>query len=130
GTWGLGGEAYGPVEEADAERVLRRAIEMGFSLIDTADGYGAGRMERLVGRLLKEHPELVVVTKAGLDRSTDPARKCFEPAYLEDAVARSCKRLGVSSLPLLLLHHPSPDALHHAEAIAALESMKQKGAIL
>src|SRR5262245_824738 len=46
GTWGLGGEAYGKVEEADAERVLRRAVDMGFSLIDTADAYGGGRMER------------------------------------------------------------------------------------
>jgi aryl-alcohol dehydrogenase-like predicted oxidoreductase len=129
GTWGLGGEAYGPIEEPDAERVLRRAVDMGFSLVDTADAYGGGRMEQLVGKILKEHPDLVVVTKAGLDRTTDPARKCFEAAYLEGSVERSRKRLGVESLPLLLLHHPTADALHHGDAISTLETLKQKGTI-
>src|SRR5688572_8711183 len=94
GTWGLSGDAYGKVEEADAEIVLRRAIDMGFSVIDTADAYGAGRMERLVGKVLKDHRDLVVVTKVGIDRTTDPARKCFEPKFLRDAVERSLKRLA------------------------------------
>ena len=49
GTWGLSGDGYGPVEEREQEHVLARALEMGFSLIDTADAYGGGRMERLVG---------------------------------------------------------------------------------
>src|SRR5262245_10207970 len=76
GTWGLSGDSYGPIEETEAELVLRRAIDMGFSLIDTSDAYGAGRMERLSGKLAKDHPGLVVVTKGGIDRTTDPPRKC------------------------------------------------------
>lgn len=127
GTWGLSGEGYGPVEEADAERVLRRAIDMGFSLVDTADAYGGGRMERLVGRVLKDHPDLVVVTKGGIDRAADPARKTFDPTYLRGAVERSLRRLGAEAIPLYLMHHPSPDALYAGEAVEALLALKQEG---
>ena len=89
GTWGLAGESYGPVDEADAEKVVRRAVDMGFTLIDTADAYGGGRMELLVGKILKDHPDLVVVTKGGVDRTTDPTRKTFDPAFLRTSVERS-----------------------------------------
>lgn len=129
GTWGLSGDAYGKVEEAEADRVLRRAVDMGFSVIDTADAYGAGKMERLVGKVLKDHRDLVVVTKVGIDRTTDPARKCFEPKYLRDAVERSLKRLGTDAIPVLLLHHPSPDALHVGDGIGELLELKKAGKI-
>src|SRR4051812_20248693 len=82
GTWGLGGEAYGKVEEGDAERVIRRAVDMGFSLVDTADSYGAGRMEMVIGKVLADHEDLVVVTKVGVDRTNDPSRKRFDRDYL------------------------------------------------
>lgn len=130
GTWGLSGDAYGKVEEAEAERVLRRAIEIGFSVIDTADAYGGGRMERLVGTIVRDHPDLVVVTKVGIDRTTDPPRKCFAPEYLAAAVERSLKRLSMSAIPVLLLHHPTPDSLHLGDAIGALETLKKDGKIL
>ena len=129
GTWGLAGEPYGPLDEADAERVLRRAIEMGFSLIDTADAYGGGRMEHLLGKILLDHPELVVVTKGGVDRTTDPTRKTFDRAFLRGAVERSCKRLGVEALPLFLLHHPTPDAIYAGEAIEVAQALKTEGKI-
>ena len=129
GTWGLSGDAYGKVDEAEAERVLRRAIEMDFSVVDTSDAYGAGKMERLVGKVWKDHEDLVVVTKVGIDRTTDPARKCFEPAYLRSAVERSLKRLGAEAIPLLLLHHPSPDALHVGDAVSELLALTKEGTI-
>jgi aryl-alcohol dehydrogenase-like predicted oxidoreductase len=130
GTWGLASEgAYGKLDEVDAERVLRRAVEMGFSVLDTADGYGAGRMERLCGRILKDHPDLCVVTKVGFDRTIEPARKCFDPEFLRGAVERSQKRIGTAPLPLVLLHHPTPEAIHLGEATDALVKMKADGLI-
>lgn len=129
GTWGLSGEPYGAVEEADAESVMRRAVDMGFTLIDTADAYGGGKMEKLVGKVLKDHPDVVVVTKGGVDRTTDPARKIFSSEYLTASVERSCKRLGVEALPLFLLHHPTPDALYAGEAIDAVLALKKDGKI-
>ena len=129
GTWGLAGESYGPVDEADAERVIRRALDMGFTLVDTADAYGGGRMEQLVGKIRKDFPEIVIVTKAGVDRTTDPSRKTFDPTYIRSAVERSCKRLGIDALPVFLLHHPTPDALYGSEAIEIAETLKKEGKI-
>ena len=129
GTFGLAGEAYGPTEEIDAEKVIRRAVDMGFCLFDTADAYGGGRMERMLGRVMKDHPDLVVVTKGGIDRSTDPARKIFEPTFLRSAVERSLKRLGLDALPLWLLHHPTPDTLHGGEAVELAKTLVTEGKI-
>lgn len=130
GTWGLSGDAYGKVDETDAEVVLRRAIEMGFSLIDTSDAYGAGKMERLCGKLAKEHSDLMIVTKGGIDRLTDPPRKCFAAEYLRNAVERSLKRLGMEAIPVYLLHSPTPETLHGGEAADVMESLKKEGKIL
>ncbi|HVJ89955.1 MAG TPA: aldo/keto reductase [Labilithrix sp.] len=129
GTWGLSGDAYGKVDEADAELVLRRAFDMGFSLVDTCDAYGAGRMERLCGRLAKEHPEIVIVTKGGTDRTTEPPRKVFSADYLRGAVERSCKRIGRDALQVYLLHCPSADTLHQGEAVGTMEALKKEGKI-
>jgi aryl-alcohol dehydrogenase-like predicted oxidoreductase len=129
GTWGLSGEAYGTVTEADAEIVLRRALEMGFSLIDTSDAYGLGRMERLCGKLARSNRDVVVVTKGGIDRTTDPARKCFSAEYLRGAVERSCKRLGMDAIPVYLLHNPTPETIHGGEATDAMEALKKAGKI-
>ncbi len=129
GTWGLSGEAYGPVAEPDAERVLRRCLEMGITLVDTADSYGGGRMERLVGRVIAKQDDVVVVTKGGTDRTTDPPRKHFEREYLEQSVDRSRKRLGRDVIDVYLLHNPSLDAVLSSEAVDAMLALKDKGKI-
>jgi aryl-alcohol dehydrogenase-like predicted oxidoreductase len=129
GTWGLSGDAYGPVEERDQENVLRRALEMGVGLIETADAYGAGRLEQLVGRAIAGLNEISVVTKGGIDRSTLPPRRRFDAAYLRDAVARSLRRLGRDRIDVYLLHSPSEAALLGAEAIDTLLDLKRQGRI-
>jgi len=129
GTWGLSGEPYGAVDEADAENVVRRAVDMGFTLIDTADAYGGGRMEQMVGKVLADHPDLVVVTKGGVDRTTDPTRKVFDPDYLRGAVERSLKRLKVEALPLFVLHHPTPDAIYALDTVETCLTLKKEGKI-
>jgi aryl-alcohol dehydrogenase-like predicted oxidoreductase len=102
---------------------------MGFSLVDTADAYGGGRMEVVVGRVLKDNPDLVVVTKGGVDRSTDPARKCFDPEYVCRCVERSLKRLGADAIPVWLMHHPTPEAIFRGEAIETLTTLVTEGKI-
>ncbi|HEY2509599.1 MAG TPA: aldo/keto reductase [Polyangiaceae bacterium] len=132
GTWGLSGDGYGPLPPEEAEKVIARALEIGFTLFDTADSYGGGAMEVLLGRLLREHArgkDAVVVTKIGTDRTTDPARKRFEPEFLRARAEASRKRLGRERLDLLLLHNPSPDALHLGEATSLLADLKKEGLI-
>ncbi len=129
GTWGLSGDAYGAVEEATQERVLRRGLEMGLSLIDTADSYAAGRMEQLVGRVVAKRNDVVVVTKGGTDRSTAPARKRFDAPYLRERVEASLRRLGREPIDIYLLHNPSENAVEAGEAVDQLLELKAEGKI-
>jgi aryl-alcohol dehydrogenase-like predicted oxidoreductase len=136
GTWGLSGDGYGAVEPAEAERVIARALDIGVTLFDTADAYGAGAMEAMLGRLLAnaaasgaQARAVTIVTKGGTDRTTDPPRKRFDPEHLRAAVLRSRKRLGRERIDLYLLHNPSADALLLGEATGALDAMKKEGLI-
>jgi len=127
GTWGLSGDAYGPVSAEVAEACVKRALDMGFSLFDTADVYGGGRMELVLGKLLPK--DAIVVTKVGTDRATDPPRKRFDPEWLRGAVRRSSKRLGREALDLVLLHNPSVEALEGGEAVDVMKGLVAEGAI-
>jgi aryl-alcohol dehydrogenase-like predicted oxidoreductase len=132
GTWGLSGDAYGQVSEATQEAVLRRALEVGITLVETADVYGSGQMERVIGRVLAAHAaqsgeDVVVVTKIGVDRRASPPRKRFEPAYLRDAVQGSTTRLGRRP-DVVLLHNPAPAAMT-PEVIDELVALKAEGKI-
>jgi aryl-alcohol dehydrogenase-like predicted oxidoreductase len=129
GTWGLSGDGYGPVDEAEQKRVLARALEMGISLIDTADAYGGGRMEQLVGQAAGTIGEVVLVTKGGLDRSTAPPSKRFDRVYLRESVERSRRRLSRDFIDVYLLHNPLATTLTGGEAIDALLELKHEGKI-
>jgi aryl-alcohol dehydrogenase-like predicted oxidoreductase len=129
GTWGLSGDGYGPVAEEEQERVLQRALEMGFSLVDTADAYGGGRMERLVGRAIGDRTDVVIVTKGGTDRTTSPARKRFDGAFLRESLERSLRRLGRERVDVYLLHNPSAEALRGGEAVDTVLALKAEGKI-
>jgi aryl-alcohol dehydrogenase-like predicted oxidoreductase len=131
GTWGLSGDAYGPVEAREQERVLARALEMGVNLVETADAYGAGRMEQRIGRAIQAYDGIVVVTKGGIDRSTTPPRKRFDSEYLREAVDRSRRRLSRDRLDVYLMHGPplSAVASSDGDAIGALLELKAAGKI-
>ena len=127
GTWGLAGESYGPIDAKDAEAIVRRCLEMGMNVVDTADAYGAGRMEAMVGNILDKRSDVVVVTKGGTDRTTDPPRKRFDAEYLRESVARSLKRLRRDRIDVYLLHNPSLDALVSGDCTKTMEELKKKG---
>jgi aryl-alcohol dehydrogenase-like predicted oxidoreductase len=119
------------VDEPAQERVVRRALEMGITLIDTADAYGAGRMEQVIGRALRAHDggHVVVVTKGGTDRATSPARKRFDRAYLRERVEGSLRRLERDRVDVYLLHNPTEAAVRGGEAVDALLELKREGKI-
>jgi aryl-alcohol dehydrogenase-like predicted oxidoreductase len=122
GTWGLSGDGYGPVEEAEQDQVIERAIGLGVTAFDTADAYGDGAMESRLGRLLKSHPNAIVLTKIGTDRSATPPIKRFDAEHLRAAAKKSKERLD-RRIDVLLLHNPSSVALkkpHVAETLNAL----------
>ena len=129
GTWGLSGDGYGAVEEAEQARVLERALEMGCQLIDTADAYGAGRMEQLVGKAVGDRTDVILVTKGGTDRTTAPGRKRFDGPYLRESLDRSLRRLGRDYVDVYLLHNPSAGVLQGGEPVDTMLALKAEGKI-
>ncbi|MEZ4447546.1 MAG: aldo/keto reductase [Polyangiaceae bacterium] len=118
GTWGLSGEAYGPVYHKEVDRVIDRAMELGITLFETADVYGAGKLETTLGeRLGKEH---WIITKIGTFPDEDPPRKKFDGESIEAAFERSRERIGRDTLDVVLLHNPSVAALKTMEATEVL----------
>ena len=129
GTWGLSGDGYAAVPEAEQDAVIDRAVALGVTLFETADSYGKGAMERRLGERLAKHPELVIVTKLGTDREASPARKNFTPSFIRDSFQRSRERLKREVVDVVLLHNPSERTLERGEACAVLEELKAAGSI-
>ena len=128
GTWGLSGDGYGPVPEAEAERTVERALELGLRLFETADVYGEGAMERCLGRVGLPS-DAVVVTKLGTDRGAVPPRKCFELSWLRGAVERSQERLGRDQLDVVLLHNPTLEELSAHKPGVFLDELARRGVV-
>ncbi|HTT56701.1 MAG TPA: aldo/keto reductase [Opitutaceae bacterium] len=128
GTWQLGGD-WGEVSDATALATLRAAHEAGTNFFDTADVYGAGRSEQLIGRFLKEsRAKVFVATKLG--RFGDPG---WPQNFTRDAVRRhteaSLRRLGVAALDLTQLHCVPPDVLRRGELFGWLRELQAEGKI-
>ncbi len=105
GVWGP------PADHDGAIRVLRRAVELGVDLIDTADSYGPNVAEDLIREALHPYPEQVrIATKAGLTRP-GPGEwvACGQPDYLRQQCEGSLRRLGVDRIDLFQLHRVDPD---------------------
>ena len=124
GVWG------DPRDPAEAIRVLRRAVELGVNLIDTADSYGPFVAERLIKHALHPyHADLVIATKAGLTRP-GPGRWVPDgrPAYLRQRVELSLTNLGLERIDLLQLHRVDPNVALE-EQIGELELLQVEGKI-
>src|SRR5688572_24963063 len=121
GTWGLSGDGYGPVSEADQDAIIERALAFGIGLFETADCYGKGAMEKRLGERLPASAQ--VATKVGTDLEASPSRKRFDAEYLRTSVERSRERLKRESIDIVLLHNPSPKTLESGEAFDALREL-------
>ncbi|MFB5192444.1 aldo/keto reductase [Alicyclobacillus fastidiosus] len=104
GVWGP------PRDHEEAIRVLRRAVELGVTFIDTADSYGPFVSEMLIKEALRPYPDdLVIATKAGLTRSgPNDWRPVGRPEYLRQQVELSLRHLGLETIDLLQLHRIDP----------------------
>lgn len=128
GAWPIGSD-WGHVDDKESYAVLNRAIDLGINFIDTADVYGDGRSEKLIGRLLKERKEeIFVATKAG--QRLDPhVSEGYNLKNIEGFVDRSLENLGVDSIDLLQLHCPPTPVYSRPEVFEALDHLKSKGKI-
>jgi len=128
GAWAIGG-GFGSVDDADSLRALHAAADAGVTLFDTADVYGDGRSERLIGQFLRERrgESLFVATKMGRGVPLDMA--AYTPEAFRGWVDRSRENLGVDRLDLVQLHC-LPTAIYYSpEIFSALDDLVSAGAI-
>src|SRR5260221_13731532 len=124
GVWG------DPRDPDEAVRVLRRAVDLGVNLIDTADAYGPFVAERLIKHALHPYPDnLVIATKAGLTRPGPGAWvPDGRPVHLREAAESSLANLGVDRIDLLQLHRVDPKVALE-DQIGALKALQDDGKI-
>jgi len=124
GCWAIGG-TWGTVDDGESLHALRRAVELGVNFFDTADVYGDGHSEQLVGKLLKESKEtLYVATKAGRRLSPHAPQGYLD---LRSHIERSLTNLGVDAIDLLQLHCPPTDVYYMPEVFGALDDLVKEG---
>jgi aryl-alcohol dehydrogenase-like predicted oxidoreductase len=122
---------YGPVDDTESTRVVHRALDLGVTLLDTADLYGNGHNEELVGRAIKDRrDEVVLATKFGILGASrgGTVRVDNSPEYVRAAADASLRRLGVDVIDLYYLHRRNPDTPIE-DTVGAMAELVQAGKV-
>lgn len=136
GAWAIGGPedlfgipiGWGNVTDGDSRAAIYRALDLGINFFDTADVYGRGHSEELLGECLAGK-EAVVATKVGNRRTETTAVKDFSTAHIRASIEASLRRLKRSTIDLYQLHNPQEDVIASEEPFRLLESLKAEGKI-
>jgi aryl-alcohol dehydrogenase-like predicted oxidoreductase len=124
-------EFYGPSDEDESLATIDRALEIGVNFLDTADMYGRGENEKLVGRAIaNRRDEVVLATKFGIVRSDDPTARSVSghPDYVREAVDASLGRLGTDHIDLYYQHRVDPD-VPIEETVGAMAEAVETGKV-
>jgi len=137
GAWAIGGDMWGPQSDEESLKALHRALDLGVNFIDTAQGYGKGHSEELIGKLLKERRENVyVATKvpptpgsAWPAPENADARKWFPASYIIEQCHGSLKRLGRDHIDVYQFHTWATAFNVADEWFEAMSRLKEQGKI-
>ena len=135
GAWAIGGNAhgnsYGPTDDKVSVEAVRRAVDLGCTFFDTADVYGWGHSEEILGEALEGHRDGVhIATKVGGDFYHGGVRMNFDPGYLAFALERSLKRLRTDHVDLYQMHNPPAEMMADPGTYEALDGLKAENKIL
>ena len=133
GTWAIGGELRGGSDEAESIAAIRKAVDLGINLIDTAAVYGFGRSEEIVGKALAEggrRDRAVLATKVGLEWTDDgKVYRNSTPARIQKEIEDSLRRLQTDRIDIYQVHWPDP-LVPIEETAQALLGLQKQGKIL
>jgi len=133
GGFAIGGYDYGPTDDGESIAALEKACELGVTFFDTADMYGDGRSERLIGCVLKaRNPTAVVATKVGFvgaRHAQGGTPKDFSRPHILASAERSLRRLQREAIDLYQLHNPTLADLESGEAFQAMDDLVSAGKV-
>jgi aryl-alcohol dehydrogenase-like predicted oxidoreductase len=129
GAWAIGGNAhgnsYGPTNDSESIQALRKALDLGVNFFDTADIYGWGHSEEILGQAFEGHrDDVFLATKVGGDFYHGGVRTNFDPGYIAFALDRSLQRLRTDHVDLYQLHNPPAEMMGDPATYDVLESLK------
>lgn len=129
GAWAIGGNAhgnsYGPTKDTESIDAVRRAVDLGVNFFDTADVYGWGHSEEVLGQALEgRRDQIFLATKVGGDFYHGGVRANFDPGYLAFALDRSLQRLRTDHVDLYQLHNPPAALMADPETYDVLDALR------
>ena len=128
GCWEIGG-GYGRIEEAEFDRAIGRALDLGINCFDTAEGYGFGASERALGRALgARRRDAIVVTKFGMGYRDKPKLRDASRERVVASIEKSLQNLGTDVVDVYLVHWPDPQTPFE-ETMRALEDVVRQGKV-
>ena len=139
GAWAIGGPStlgelqigWGEVDDATSVSALETAFDLGIIFFDTANVYGAGHSEELIGKTFQGRRDQIVISSKVGNRVTpeNEWEKDFSPGHIAEAIEGSLKRLRTDYVDIYHLHSPAADFKYTDDVVDALESLKQQGKI-
>jgi myo-inositol catabolism protein IolS len=135
GAWAIGGNqfgnSYGPVDDLESLKSLEYAYNSGCNFFDTADLYGHGHSEEIIGKFLKntDREKVIIATKVGCDFYGYGLKMNFSSDYINIAIEQSFKRLNTDYIDIYQLHNPSLDIIRNSDVFESLIDLKKQGKI-
>lgn len=130
GGFAIGGYDYGPTDDRESMAAIEKAYSLGVTFFDTADMYGHGHSENLIGRTLKgKNPPAVVATKVGYVGDRGNHQKDFSRTHILTAVEQSLRRLQRETIDLYQIHNPTPGDLESGAVFAVMDELVAAGKV-
>jgi len=127
GTWVLGGKNWGHVDQRHSIKTIERALDSGLYAFDTAPAYGLGKAEELLGSIVGNNPDAIIMTKAGLEIN-NYFKHNLAPQSLENELTASLKRLRRDYVDIFICHWPDPNNPIE-ETLDKMDEFKKRGLI-
>jgi aryl-alcohol dehydrogenase-like predicted oxidoreductase len=134
GGWAIGGnqygQSYGPTNDKESAEAINKALELGLNFFDTADVYGRGHSEELLGKTLKgKRDRVILAAKVGADFYQGSGFQTFTDEYIRFALEKSLERLKTDYIDLYQLHNPPLRLLNREDLYDTLKDLKKEGKI-
>ena len=137
GAWAIGGNAvvgntpigWGPADDKISIKALRKALDVGINFFDTADFYGLGHSENLIGKELRKNKEVIIATKVGHRAIDDTIQLDYSKEYIIEACEKSLQRLKRDFIDYYQLHSARMQHFESEHCTEAMEQLKKEGKI-